>query len=284
MNELDGGGANPQKENHKRTMNGYWAKPADDIHYTCPNRCSRNKARESQLLRSVPRWCQFPARFQSPSVQGTGTIRHKHDISWEAVFQICLWQEKKRDDGECFCALTQHSMPGAGGLGPGGSELGPALTEQGLRGDRGACREHCAAMPRREGPCTRHCEGGETGQNITPDISSRSRGETRSQGCTAPRHLGSLAFPQEPQTLDNTRPSNERVLSACYSPYKAERSYGFGQDHRASWGGAGIDSRFCSQVLAWTTEHYPALWRKNRMMINNTWVLIMAQTKFFFYF
>lgn len=135
--------------------------------------------------------------------------------------------------------------PGAGWVRPGF-----ALTELSLRGEGRAYREHCAAMPHREGPCTSHCEGGEAGPNITPAISSHSWGETCSQGCTAPRHLGSLAFSREPQTLDNTHPCSEQVLSACDSPYEAERSYSLGRDHRASWGGAGINSRLCSQVLA----------------------------------
>lgn len=83
---------------------------------------------------------------------------------------------------------------GTAGQGPGGGgAVRPGSCSHrshSLGGGRCAYREQNGALPRGGGPHTSRCEGGEAGPNVTLTVRSHSRAEIRSQGCTAPRHLG----------------------------------------------------------------------------------------------
>lgn len=91
--------------------------------------------------------------------------RHKYNTSWGAVFQICLSQEKKPDEGNCFWAPRSATRQGTGnGWGPPGSRSPWAHSPGGgWRANRGTSQ---VPRPAEKGPV-------EAGPNISIAVSSR---------------------------------------------------------------------------------------------------------------
>ena len=195
-----------------------------------------------------------------------GMNRHKHSISWDSVFQVCLSPEKKPEEGERPAFLLSTD---ARELGTDGSELGAPLTVQGQQmGFQGT-----GTVPRHVQKSPAQTSVKEARQVLTPPSPSAHIRGVYDQGPGLHRAQTpgisciSTVTPNLRQHTYIQGMSPVRLLFSLLCRWRTQssfRSYSLGQGHRASWWWSWDQFLILySQVPAWTRERYPVLGRKN---------------------